>query len=155
MCADTLSAPEDLSSASDEEIVARVCAGNPGLFEIIMRRYSRRVYCTVRAVAGDDGEAEDVMQAAYVSAYRQLGHFAGQTPFAIWLTRIALHEALARRRRDGRFVAQAVGGSVARTVGRNRRPIVSSADHRRGQKPATGRRELRPRPKNRQRGDGH
>jgi hypothetical protein len=105
MCADTVIAPEDFSSASDEELVSRVCAGEQSLFEIIMRRSNRRVYRTVRAIAGDDREAEDVLQAAYVRAYQNLGQFEGHTRFTIWLIRIAVHEALARRRRDGRSVA--------------------------------------------------
>jgi RNA polymerase sigma-70 factor (ECF subfamily) len=43
------------------------------------------------------------MQAAYVSAYEHLGQFAGRAPFSAWLTRIAVHEALLRRRKRGRI----------------------------------------------------
>jgi len=89
---------------SDEDVVARVRAGERGLFEIIMRRYNQRIYRAVRAITGNDGEAEDVMQDAYVRAYAHLDQFAGRASFATWLTRIAVHEALARRRRGERFV---------------------------------------------------
>jgi len=81
-----------------------VRAGERSLFEIIMRRYNQRIYRAVRAITGNDGEAEDVMQDAYVRAYAHLDQFAGRASFATWLTRIAVHEALARRRHGKRFV---------------------------------------------------
>lgn len=43
------------------------------------------------------------MQDAYVRAYEHLDQFAGRAKFATWLTRIAVHEALARQRRGNRF----------------------------------------------------
>jgi RNA polymerase sigma-70 factor (ECF subfamily) len=63
-----------------------------------MRRYNQRLYRVARAILRDDAEAEDVMQDAYVRAYQHLHQFAGRAPFAAWLTRIAVHEALGRLR---------------------------------------------------------
>lgn len=79
-------------------------AGETGLFEILMRRYNQRLYRVARAIVADDAEAEDVMQEAYVRAYTHLDQFAGRARFATWLTRIAVHEALARARRGRRLV---------------------------------------------------
>lgn len=91
-----------LQEMKDEEVVERVLAGETALFEIIMRRYNQRLYRISRSVLQNDGEAEDVMQDAYVRAYEHLYQFAGKAAFATWLTRIALHEALARKRRRQR-----------------------------------------------------
>jgi RNA polymerase sigma-70 factor (ECF subfamily) len=91
---------------SDEEVVRRVRAGETGLFEVVMRRYNQRLYRVARAILRDDAEAEDVTQQAYVNAYRHLDQFAGLAKFSTWLTRIAVHEALARARRRGRFEEQ-------------------------------------------------
>lgn len=88
----------------DEEVAARVLGGERELFEILMRRYNQRLYRVARGILGDDAEAEDVMQDAYVRAYHHLDQFAGRARFATWLTRIAVHEALARARRRGRVV---------------------------------------------------
>jgi RNA polymerase sigma-70 factor (ECF subfamily) len=93
-----------LQQLSDEEVVERVLAGEVELFEILMRRYNQRLYRVARAILVDDAEAEDVMQDAYVRAYSHLGQFAGRSSFATWLTRIAVHEALARARRGRRLV---------------------------------------------------
>ena len=57
---------------TDEEIVARVAAGDDALFEILMRRYNQRIYRVVRAVLRTDEEVEDVMQQAYLNAYLHL-----------------------------------------------------------------------------------
>jgi RNA polymerase sigma-70 factor, ECF subfamily len=88
---------------SDEEVVTRVLAGETAMFEIVMRRHNRRLYRVARAILRNDGEAEDVMQDAYVRAYEHLDQFAGRAKFSTWLTRIAVHEALARQRRGTRY----------------------------------------------------
>jgi RNA polymerase sigma-70 factor, ECF subfamily len=88
---------------TDEEIVARVLAGDAALFEQLMRRHNSRVYRAARAILRDDSEAEDVMQDAYVRAYTHLRDFGGRARFSTWLTRIAVNEALARVRRGKRF----------------------------------------------------
>lgn len=87
---------------SDEDVVSRVLGGETGMFEIVMRRHNQRLYRTARAILRNDTEAEDVMQDAYVRAYEHLGQFAGKAKFSTWLTRIAVHEALARQRRGNR-----------------------------------------------------
>jgi RNA polymerase sigma-70 factor (ECF subfamily) len=55
-----------------------------------------------RSILRNDGEAEDVMQEAYVRAFEQLDQFAGEAMFSTWLTKIAVHEALRRVRRAAR-----------------------------------------------------
>lgn len=84
---------------SDSEIVSRVRDGELSLFEILMRRYNQLVYRAVRAVVKVEDEVEDVMQQAYINAFAHLGQFEGRSRFSTWLTRIALNEAFARRRR--------------------------------------------------------
>jgi RNA polymerase sigma-70 factor (ECF subfamily) len=89
---------------TDDEVVQRVRAGETGLFELLMRRYNRRLYRVARAILRDEAEAEDVMQHAYVAAYVHLDQYQGRALFSTWLTRIAVHEALARLRKRGREV---------------------------------------------------
>lgn len=94
----------DPPAPNDEELVRRICAGEAGLFEQLMRRNNRRLYRVTRAILRDDSEAEDVMQEAYSRAYEHLHEFEARARFSTWLTRIAVHEALARVRRRSRFV---------------------------------------------------
>jgi RNA polymerase sigma-70 factor, ECF subfamily len=88
---------------SDEAVIARIRDGEPWCFEILMRRHNRRVFRATRAILKRDDEAEDVMQEAYVRAYEHLSEFRAEASFATWLTRIAIHEALARKRKEQRF----------------------------------------------------
>jgi len=91
------------AALSDEEVVERVLAGDTPLYEVVMRRYNTRLYRVARAILKNDGEAEDVMQDAYVRAFQHLGQFEGRAKFSTWLTRIAVHEALARAHKARRF----------------------------------------------------
>jgi RNA polymerase sigma-70 factor, ECF subfamily len=95
------------ATLSDEEVVVRVLAGDTSLFEILMRRYNQRLFRVARGILADDAEAEDVMQEAYVRAFRELAGFRGEARFSTWLTRIACHEALARARKRRRLVSLA------------------------------------------------
>src|SRR5882672_1811843 len=87
------------NALTDEEVVARVLAGDVRSFEILMRRHNQRLYRIGRAILRNDAEAEDVMQDAYVRAYEHLAQFAGRAKFSTWLSRIAVNESLSRRRR--------------------------------------------------------
>jgi RNA polymerase sigma-70 factor (ECF subfamily) len=89
---------------SDEEIVARVRAGDTPLFEVLMRRNNQRLYRAVRAVLRDEAEAEDVMQQTYVSAFTHLDQFAAAARFSTWLLRIGMNEALGRLRQRRRHL---------------------------------------------------
>lgn len=90
------------SQPSDEEIVARVQAGDTALYEVLMRRYNQRLYRIARSIVRDDDEAEDVMQEAYVRAYAALHQFAGKAQFSTWLSKIAVYEAYGRLRKRKR-----------------------------------------------------
>jgi RNA polymerase sigma-70 factor, ECF subfamily len=87
---------------ADEELVRLILRGQVALYEVLMRRYNRRIYRIALTILRNDAEAEDVMQEAYVRAYEHLGEFAGEAKFSTWLTKIAVHEALARVRKQAR-----------------------------------------------------
>jgi len=84
---------------SDEEVVRRVIEGERALFEILMRRYNRRLFRVTRSIVANDLEAEDIIQDAYVRAYEHLDQFESRARFSTWLTKIAIYEAYARVRR--------------------------------------------------------
>jgi len=94
---------EQWSTLTDEQVVSEVLSGQTGLFEVLMRRHNERVYRAARAIVRDDGEAEDVMQQAYVNAYAHLRQFGRKSRFSTWLVRIAINEAIARARQRGRY----------------------------------------------------
>lgn len=84
---------------SDEDVVRSVVAGDRESFAVLVRRHNQSLFRACRAVIGDDGEAEDAVQAAWISAFRALSSFRGEARFRTWVTRIAVREASARVRK--------------------------------------------------------
>lgn len=84
---------------SDAALVAQVRAGNGAAFRTIMQRHNRRLFRVARAIMGEDAEAEDVVQEAYVRGFRALANFRQEAQLATWLTRIVINEARGRLRR--------------------------------------------------------
>jgi RNA polymerase sigma-70 factor (ECF subfamily) len=87
----------------DEDLVSEVLSGRTARFGVLVRRHNQRLYRAARAILGDDAEAEDVVQDAYVRAFHALATFRGDAAFSTWLTRIAVNEAIARRRARARL----------------------------------------------------
>ncbi|MBL4790236.1 MAG: RNA polymerase sigma factor [Kordiimonadaceae bacterium] len=83
---------------SDEEVVARVLAGDVAAFEQVMRRHNQRLFRIARSIVKNDADAEDVVQEAYIKAYLKLNQFSGKAKFVHWLTRITVNEAIQRKR---------------------------------------------------------
>lgn len=90
---------QPLSQLSDAQLVSRICNGESALFELIMRRNNRRLFRIARGILGNDAEAEDAVQEAYLCAWFKLRQFRGPEGFASWLCQIMTNEALMRRRR--------------------------------------------------------
>jgi RNA polymerase sigma factor (sigma-70 family) len=91
------------TTATDElSIARRVASGDRSAFELLMRRYNRRLYRLARASLRDDTEAKDALQDAYLCAYRSIGKFRGASTLSTWLSRLVLNECSARRRRSRR-----------------------------------------------------
>jgi RNA polymerase sigma-70 factor (ECF subfamily) len=100
---DAAAQPSELPALSDEQVVARVLDGDLASFELIMRRYNQRLFRLARSIVRDEDDAEDIVQETYVRAFQHLSQYSGQARFSTWLTKVALHEALARRRRAMRL----------------------------------------------------
>ena len=93
-----------MGEPSDGELLRLARDGDPAAFRILIRRHDRYLYRIARSVLLDDHEAEDVVQETYVRAFTRLVDFRGDASLSTWLTRIALNEALQRRRRRRRTV---------------------------------------------------
>lgn len=81
-------------------------------FEQLMRRHNRALYRTARSIVKDDTEAEDVLQEAYLLAFRGLQGFRGESSMSTWLTRIVINEAIGRTRRRSADIIQLDGETV-------------------------------------------
>ncbi|WP_460480912.1 RNA polymerase sigma factor [Comamonas humi] len=84
---------------SDAELAQRAAEGDEGAFEAIMRRHNRLLFRTASSILKRDAEAEEVLQEAYLRAWRGLDGFRAEARLSTWLVRIVMNEALARVRR--------------------------------------------------------
>ncbi|MBV6273703.1 RNA polymerase sigma factor [Alcaligenaceae bacterium CGII-47] len=90
------------ADTAEHELVVRVAAGDARAFEVLMRRYNRRLYRTARSILKDDSEAEDAVQEGYWKAYQAMSGFRADAQLSTWLTRIVINESLGRLRRNKR-----------------------------------------------------
>ncbi len=78
-----------LAPRSDEELAHRAAIGDREAFSTLVRRYAGPVFGLCRRLLGDEAEAEDRVQEAFLKAYEHLDRYDPARRFAPWLFRIA------------------------------------------------------------------
>ena len=76
---------------TDEELVARATAGDVDSFNQLVSRWERTIYALAYRTLGREEDARDVVQEAFLRAYRGLRGFKGEAKFSSWLYRITLN----------------------------------------------------------------
>ncbi|MBG57250.1 MAG: RNA polymerase sigma factor RpoE [Porticoccus sp.] len=88
---------------TDKLLVARVQKGDKRAFDLLVMKYQYKVHAIVSRYVKDFDEVNDVVQEAFIKAYRALAKFRGESAFYTWLYRIAVNTAknylVARNRR--------------------------------------------------------
>jgi RNA polymerase sigma-70 factor (ECF subfamily) len=93
-----------LNPISDKELIGRILRGEKRLFELLIRKYNQRLYRIGMSILGDEAEAEDAMQTAYINAYEHLSGFEQRSSFGTWLTRIMLNQCYEQKRKRKRIL---------------------------------------------------
>ena len=92
---------------SDDQLVARVQKGDKRAFDLLVLKHQFKVHAIVSKYVKDYDEVNDVVQEAFIKAYRALEAFRGESAFYTWLYRIAVNTSknylLARNRRPPSF----------------------------------------------------
>jgi RNA polymerase sigma-70 factor (ECF subfamily) len=86
------------SLVNDAELARRIACDDETAFESLMRQHNGGLFRVARAIVKNDADAEDVLQEAYLAAYRRIGDFRADAKLSTWLTRIVINQALARLR---------------------------------------------------------
>ena len=100
-------------AALDDAELAGLCAARDGeAAKHLITVNNQRLFRTAWSILKDRSEAEEAVQAAYLSAFAKIGGFEGRSSLSTWLTRILVNEALgrlrARRRRQAQLEQQGV-----------------------------------------------
>jgi len=104
------------SAASIDEaaLLARLRAGDEQAFEVMVRAFGGRLLAVARRFVRDEADAQDVLQSAYLSAFRALAQFEGSSQLSTWLHRIVVNTALmklrSRRRKPEDSIDQLLPG---------------------------------------------
>ncbi len=98
-------AKTDIPAPTDVALVERMRRADLLAFELIMRRYNRRLFRIAQSILKDPVEAEDAVQDAYLKVFANIGGFVGPDGFSAWICRIVSNEALGRLRQRGRVVS--------------------------------------------------
>jgi RNA polymerase sigma-70 factor (ECF subfamily) len=97
----TVEAPRPVPSDRElVRLVARARDGDGAAFGAVLRHYDPRLRALAFRLLGDPALTDDVLQEAYVKAYRALPRFRGEADLGTWLYRIAYNACLDELRRD-------------------------------------------------------
>jgi RNA polymerase sigma-70 factor (ECF subfamily) len=82
----------------DKALLTALRAGHEWAFETMVRLYGGRLLAVARRFTRNDEDAQDVLQSAYLSAFRALNDFEGACQLSTWLHRIVVNTALMKLR---------------------------------------------------------
>ncbi|HSZ83933.1 MAG TPA: sigma-70 family RNA polymerase sigma factor [Polyangia bacterium] len=90
------------ASPSDDELIARARAKDFAAFETLLGRYEDKVYRLAFRIVRNETDAKEILQETFVSIWRKLDTFKGDSQFGSWVYRIATNAALMRLRSQRR-----------------------------------------------------
>lgn len=85
-----------LDSTDELRLLAACRCGDTAAFEQLVLRYQRSLYNIALRISGNEADAAEIVQEAFLNAWRKIGEFRGEARFSTWLTSIAIN--LARNR---------------------------------------------------------
>jgi RNA polymerase sigma-70 factor, ECF subfamily len=88
----------ETSIESDAIAVEHTLAGDRDAFRVLVERHSRNVYRLAYRMTGNQHDAEEVVQEAFLRAYQKLSQFAARANFGTWVYRIAANYSIDRMR---------------------------------------------------------
>ncbi len=91
----------------DLDLAAAAAQGDRGAYGELVKRAAPLVRDMLRRMGADAATAEDMAHDALIAAWRAIGSYRGEAPFASWCMRIAARLYLKRRKRDARMVVMA------------------------------------------------
>lgn len=111
-----------------DDVVLRAQQGDVGAFERIYRSSAPAVYAICRRMVGDDCEARELVQDAFVRAWERLAQFRGQSSLETWLHRLAVNVVLEHLRRTKRDSTRFLAGDDDDFGPANQPPLDSQMD---------------------------
>jgi len=102
--------------AIDDLLVNRILAGEPRLFETVIRNHNQRLYRIGMSILKQDADTEDAMQNTYIKAFQNLDKFGNRAELGTWLCKIMINECLASKKKNQRFQTETVDQLINNSV---------------------------------------
>lgn len=96
------STPATAVGDSDADLVRRSLAGDQDAFRLLVERYERRAFWVARGMVGNDEDARDVTQEAFIRVHRSLGRFDTNLRFYTWLYQIVVNLCIDSLRKNAK-----------------------------------------------------
>jgi RNA polymerase sigma-70 factor (ECF subfamily) len=96
--------PGVAAEPADDLLISRTLSGDQKSYEILVKRYQKRVHRLAQRLVRDADAADDVAQEAFIRAYYALSRFEQGKTFYFWLYRITVNLALNHLSREKRMV---------------------------------------------------
>lgn len=78
----------------DEQYIKRVTEGDANAFAYLINKYKDKAFSVALSVIRNSSQAEDIVQEAFIKAYKNLHSFRGDAAFSTWLMRIVVNESI-------------------------------------------------------------
>jgi len=92
----------ELRDLPDRELVTRCQRNESRAFDVLVARHQDRIYGAITRFCGNTEDACDIVQRAFINAFRKIQEFKGDSAFSTWIYRIAFNQAISFRRENRR-----------------------------------------------------
>jgi len=86
-------------AAGDTGLLARLKRGDEVAYEDLLRSYETKIFSLARGLTRNEHDAQDVLQDTFLSIFKNIGRFKGESSLSTWIYRIAVNCALMRMRK--------------------------------------------------------
>lgn len=113
----------------DRVLIERAQAGDRGAFRRLVERHQRRAFAVALALVRDENDARELVQDAFLRAFKSLSSFQGSSSFFTWLYRIVTNLSIDLMRKPGRQMASLEENRLDADEGGDLELLASGLDH--------------------------
>jgi RNA polymerase sigma-70 factor (ECF subfamily) len=95
----TVSKPLDMEFKDESQLITGLRQGNERAFQVLIRRYQRKLYGIAYGITLDREESLDIVQEIFLKVYQKIHMFRKDASLSTWLRRITINESLNWRRK--------------------------------------------------------
>lgn len=79
---------------NDDELILRLQQGNEWAFQLLVRRFQKKIFSIAFGITLDTQESQDIVQEVFFQVYKNIGNFKGEASLSTWLHRITVNRCL-------------------------------------------------------------